>query len=440
MPLEAPSSLASLLSLFRPCFSAPSFVSFSALTLGFLAHVGRHTVTGCLQAAGLAGIWHHARAHRFFSTARWSPDALGLILLDLVVAKLVPAGAPLLLAVDDTLLRRSGRKVSGSAWHYDAAAKTKRGQRSAWGNNFVCLGLVVELPFLKRPLCLPLLFRLWRPKDPRRTKPWLARELVELVAERHPGRRIEVVADAAYAAQALACLPESVTLTARLRRDAALFAQAPPRTGKRGRPRKKGERLPTLSELADDPRTEWQTLALSRYGVSAEVRVHAVRCLWYGVFAGQEVTVVLVREQKTTAGFDLALVSSNTEASALALVERYARRWAIEVCFQEAKQLAGVGEAQNRVERAVERTAPFGFLCLSLAIVWYALYGHAPADVAAHRARAPWYRTKAHPSVADMLVKLRRVVIAEQFQPGRGRDPIPQEIQTAAWVLGVAAA
>jgi len=108
--------------------------------------------------------------------------------------------------------------------------------------------------------------------------------------------------------------------------------------------------------------------------------------------------------------------------------------------FQEAKQLAGVGEAQNRVEQAVQRTAPFGLLCLSLAIVWYALYGHAPADVAEHRARAPWYRTKAHPSVADMLAKLRRVVIAEQFQPGRGRNPIPKEIQTAAWALGMAAA
>lgn len=437
--LNVPGSLAQLLSLFRPCFTAPSFATFSALTLGFLAQVGRHTVTGCLQAAGLAGVWHHARAHRFFSQARWSPDALGLILLDLVVAKLVPAGTPLLAAVDDTLLRRSGRKVFGCHWHYDAAAKTKRGQRSAWGNNWVVLGVVVRLPFLARPVCLPVLFRLWRPKEKRRTKPWLARELVELVACRYPGRRIEVVADAAYAAQALACLPENVTLTARLRRDAALFAQAPPRTGKRGRPRKKGERLPSLTEIANDASTQWQTVTVSRYGQRAELRVHAVRCLWYGVFAGQQVTVVLVREGRGE-GFDLALVSTELEASAAELVERYARRWAIEVAFHEAKQLAGVGEAQNRVERAVERTAPFGCLCLSLAVIWYALYGHAPADVAEHRARAPWYRTKAHPSVADMLVKLRREIIAAQFRAGRVRGPTAQEISAAAWALGVAAA
>jgi len=93
MPLDLPTSLARLLSLFRPCFTAPSFETFTALAVGFLARVGRHTVTGCLVAAGLAGVWRHARAHRFFSQARWSPGALGLILLEFVVERLCPVGA-----------------------------------------------------------------------------------------------------------------------------------------------------------------------------------------------------------------------------------------------------------------------------------------------------------------------------------------------------------
>jgi hypothetical protein len=66
-----------------------------------------------LIAAGLSQSWHHARAHRFFSAARWSADQLGLVLLDLIAARLVPAGAPLRLVVDDTLFRRAGRKVFG---------------------------------------------------------------------------------------------------------------------------------------------------------------------------------------------------------------------------------------------------------------------------------------------------------------------------------------
>jgi hypothetical protein len=72
-----------------------------------------------------------------------------------------------------------------------------------------------------------------------------------------------------------------------------------------------------------------------------------------------------------------------------------------------------------RTHRAVERTVPFGLVCFSLAIIWYALHGHHPTDLAARRARSPWYQTKTAPSVHDMLAKLRRVLIAahQQGQP-----------------------
>jgi hypothetical protein len=382
--------------------------------------------------------WHHARAHRFFSRARWSADAVGLVLFDLVLACLVGEDEPLVLVVDDTLLKRSGRKVFGCAWHYDAAANAAKGKRFAWGNNWVVLALIVRLPFLRRPLALPLLFRLWRPHDRQRTKPKLACELVELIAKRQPKREIALIGDAAYASKAFATLPEQVSLTSRLRRDAALYQLAPPRTGKRGRPRLKGERLPALAEIAADP-AGWQALEVSRYGRRARVELKPLRCLWYAVFGPTPVQIVLVREPGAS-GFDVALVSTDPHASAGQLLERYASRWAIEVCFEEGKQLAGVGEAQNRTEHAVERTAPFCFLCLSLAIVWYALHGHAPSDVADHRARAPWYRTKHHPSVADMLAKLRREIIAAQNSPGRGRAPNTREIKPAQQTSAAATA
>jgi hypothetical protein len=65
---------------------------------------------------------------------------------------------------------------------------------------------------------------------------------------------------------------------------------------------------------------------------------------------------------------------------------------------------------------------------MSLTIVWYALHGHHPDDVAEHRARAPWYQTKTNPSFADMLAKLRRTIIAAQYHPGQARTPTHQEI------------
>jgi uncharacterized membrane protein len=57
----------------------------------------------------------------------------------------------------------------------------------------------------------------------------------------------------------------------------------------------------------------------------------------------------------------------------------------------------GVGDTRSR-NAAVERTVPFGLICLSVVTLWYALRGHAPEDVASHRTRARWYPTKTKPS------------------------------------------
>ena len=135
---QVPSSLAGLLSLLAPCFTQPSFQTFSALVVGFVGRVRDCTVTGMLQAAGLAGEWHHSRAHDFFARRRWDPDRVGLALLDFLVSVFVKAGAPIRLAVDDTLFGRSGRRVWGAHYLHDGAQPEGSGQRTRWGNCWVC--------------------------------------------------------------------------------------------------------------------------------------------------------------------------------------------------------------------------------------------------------------------------------------------------------------
>ena len=156
--------------------------------------------------------------------------------------------------------------------------------------------------------------------------------------------------------------------------------------------------------------------------------VHAFRCLWYEAFGSQPVQVVIIQDAPTPSGYELALISTNLHASAAQLIERYAERWPTEVAYEEAKEQFGVGKARNRAEKAVQRTVPFQFLAMTLTITWYALHGHHPDDVAEHRQRSPWYLTKTAPSFGDMLAKLRRVIIAAQFQPGQVRAPKPAEI------------
>ncbi len=74
---------------------------------------------------------------------------------------------------------------------------------------------------MTRPVCPPVLFRLWRPKGV--TKLVLVRQLIDTLAGRYPDRNIDVVADAAYATRGLRHLPERVTVTCRLRANAALY-------------------------------------------------------------------------------------------------------------------------------------------------------------------------------------------------------------------------
>src|SRR6266545_7967250 len=118
----------------------------------------------------------------------------------------------------------------------------------------VVVVLVVSLPCLGgRPVGLPILFRLFRPKDDKQerpSQPELARTLVDMVIERFPARIVELVMDGAYATKAWRGLPDHVTVTTRMRANAAVFALAPPRTGKRGRPALKGARLASLAKLA----------------------------------------------------------------------------------------------------------------------------------------------------------------------------------------------
>lgn len=137
---------------------------------------------------------------------------------------------------------------------------------------------------------------------------------------------------------------------------------------------------------------------------------------------------MLVRD-RSQSGYDVALVTTDLDATGAQVIERYASRWSIEVAIEDAKQLGGVGQARNRLELAVRRTVPFGLVVNTLAICWYATVGHDPEDVQAARALAPWYRQKAQPSVLDMLAKLRRVIIAAQY---RREDPQPVTAQEIA--------
>ena len=303
--LPVPASLMTLLAVFAPLFTAPSFRAFTALACGFLAQSGKRTVCGMLTGAGLSRLWPHDRAHYFFSRARWNPDDLGIAAARLVVALLVPGREPVEVLIDDTLFRRRGKRVWASSWFHDGSAQGPA--KTGYGNNWVVLAVRVRLPMISRPVAIPVMAKLVIKDTISASRLWLARRMVTRLARELPGREIHVTADSAYAGQELKQLPGGVTWTTRLRANAALHDLPPERTGKKGRPRTKGNRLPSLAKIA--AAAEFSQVSVTRYGKAETIAVSAFTCLWYSVTGPAPVTVILIRD-KQKPGFDLALVTT----------------------------------------------------------------------------------------------------------------------------------
>jgi transposase len=424
--VTVPSCLLSVLDGVRSVFTAPTFATFASLVTGLLGATGSRTVTGMWSAAGLAGRFHHARAHRFFSHARWDLDSLGLLLARLVVARFVPAGAALTVVVDDTLFHRYGTQTHGVFWQHDGSAKGRDG--IGRGNCFVVAGLVVTVPFLTRPICLPVLFRLHIPKSGV-SKPDAARALAGLLARAFPERHVHVVADAAYRGPAWRTLPGNTTFTTRLASNAVLYAPPPGPTGKRGHPAWKGTKLGTCTDLAATAR--WRTTDVRRYGKTEPVRIATITCLWWGSLHRTPVLVVLVKNTDSTRPYDIAVVSTDTSASAETILSRYADRWSVEQTIKDSKTLIGAGDAANRLQRAVERTVPFAMLGLTILVLWYAGHGTADTDLATARTRAPWNRKKTHISIDDMLIAFRRTRITTTTTGHNTTDQKPERPTTS---------
>jgi len=135
----------------------------------------------------------------------------------------------------------------------------------------VVAAIVMRMPFLDRPVALPVGFALVVKNSGDSSRLALARWLIEALAVALPDRHIEVVADSAYAGKVLRGLPDSVTWTTRLRSNAALYRLAPSRTAKRGRPRLKGTKLATLVKLATQ--ATFTPATVTRYGTTTTASV-----------------------------------------------------------------------------------------------------------------------------------------------------------------------
>jgi SRSO17 transposase len=405
----------SFLALLQPlscAMTAPSFESFVTLFTGWV-YARRRTVTGLITAADAVGQKHHGSFHRLFAKARWSRDALGLVVFGLIAPWLDDT---VMLALDDTLARKRGRKVFGAGMHHDPKLSSRKQAVVNYGHSWVVLAVLIRLPFCtRRTFALPILLRLYlnhqsalKHRRVHRTRPELAVALLNVLCKAYPGRRFHAVADATYGGHSvLNHLPVNCALTSRLALDARLHAAPPPRSeGAPGRPRRRGARLPTPQAMLNG-RCRHITLAI--YGRRDRVRLADTGA---HVYAAPKRPLRVVAVAPLTGGRLLqAFYSTCKQATAEEVLIWYAMRWAIEVSFHDAKQHLGFEQPQGWSRQAAERTAPTAMLLYSLIVLWFAQVGHRlyrPVST-------PWYRHKPHASFADMLATLRTESLREQI-------------------------
>ena len=439
-----PDSLQAILNEFKSCFTAPTFCRFVALVVGWLLCRSRRWITRIAQASGELPGQHHSGFHRFFSSARWDPDDAWRALLSLLL-KHLPKQIDVI--VDDTLCRRNGPRIFGVAMHYDGATSSqvsKGGQASiACGHAWVVLALHVPVPWGGSGIAVPILAKLYRspkscPKAEYRKRSEIARDLIEKLNSWIPSdRSLNLMGDREYACKTtLRGLDPSIEFTGPMPMNAMLYAPLPQDyRQKRGRHRIKGRKLPSPAQLAAKHPKAWVERKVRIYGKRVTLLTQDLTCLWYTATGLRLIRVVVTRDPKGKFE-DRAFFSTRHAWSAKTILESYAKRWLIEVNFREAKQALGFAHPQNgwsrgprskgrpkagprprgdRGRRAVERTAPFALIVRGILVAWYLSQDRWQQDVAGHKARARWYRTKATPSFDDMLHAVRVEILAHRM-------------------------
>jgi len=366
---------------------------------------------------GLANEKQFQNYHRVLNRAQWSSRALSRIVLLLLVSIFVPADAPIIVGLDETIERRRGAKIAAKGIYRDPVRSSKEYFVKTSGLRWVCMMLLVPIPWAKRVWALPFLSILapseryseQRNLQHKKITDW-GRQMIRQLRRWLPNRSLVVVADSVYAAiELLACtqgFQQPVTVITRLRLDAALYDPAPERTkGTNGRPRLKGARQPTLAQRLADPHTVWETVTVSWYGGQQRtVEVATGTALWYHTgLPPVALRWVLIRDPQGK--FDpQALLCTDQAVTATQIIQWFVLRWQVEVTFHEVRSHLGAQTQRQWSDLAILRTTPALLGLFSLVTIFaHQLLQEQPLPVR----QTAWY-TKALPTFADTLAFVRK--------------------------------
>ena len=325
--------------------------------------------------------------YRLFSDDRLPLAEIYAVLRRGVLAELPPQ-APLSVAIDDSLLHKTGIRIPGVAWRRDPLGphfqtNFVRAQRvlqfSAAVPLSACAYRMVPICFLHAPTPV-------KPSPKASAEEWAAYKKAAKLArlpllaaqqiaalrrqlDAEPNgvqRLLQCVVDGGYTNETvLKKLPARTILIGRIRKDAKLYfpPEALPGSSSRGRPRHYGALAPTPEQLRTNDAVPWTPLEVSVSGAPHQIWIKCLRPILWRT-AGLEHTLQLVviaplcyrlrRGSKLLYRQPAFLICTDPQLDLRSLVQGFVQRWGIEVNFREQKTLLGVGQAQVRHPDSVQ--------------------------------------------------------------------------------------
>lgn len=416
-----PSEILTVLSAFAPLFSTPAWSKAQFLVIGALLCQGPRRITSILRVMGKPDERRFEKYHRTLNRDRWSCTRCAKILLGLIVA-LLPYGAPIIIAVDETLERRKGKNIRAKGCYRDAVRSSEKHVVKCFGLKWICMCLIVPMPWCKRPWALPFLTVLAPSKKANEARGRKHRTIVDWtmvmlkLVVRWLQKPFVLIGDGAYACIELGhhCNRLGVTLVSRLRLDANLF-EFPEEVvpGKRGRKPKKGRRTKKLLDMAKVDGQDWQEAEVVWYGgIQKTVKYLTGVNLWYK--AGETplaIRWVLVINPDNPDRPE-AFFSINTKMNPAKIIKYFVLRWNIEVTFEEVRAHLGVETQRQWSDNAIGRTTPVLMGLYSLACVIVNRMHQAQRVIPAMTA---WYNKNGEATFSDIMAVIKRAIWSEKY-------------------------
>jgi hypothetical protein len=414
-----------MMGAFAKLFSRRIWEHTKILLMGAMLCPAERTVCAVLRVMGLSGEKHFQKYHRVLNRAVWSSREASHILVELLINTFAKSG-PVILGLDDTIERRRGARIKAKGIYRDPVRSSHNHFVKASGLRWLSLMLLAPIPWAGRVWALPFLTvlapseRYYQDKvrNHKKLTEW-AQQMVMQVRRWLPKRFLVVVADSSFAVIDLLwqlCQRKNpICMITRLRLDAALYEPAQVTPGARGRPRKKGPRLPTLASIAEDPHTRWKQLAVQQWYAEKKrmIEIASNTAVWYHTgHPALPIRWVIVRDPKQIFKTQ-ALLCTDLSISAEQIVQWFVRRWQVEVTFHAVRTHLGVETQRQWANLSILRTTPALLGLFSMITLL--------ANLHARKQKLPvqqtaWYPKK-RPTFSDALSIVKETLFMQYYFP-----------------------